>query len=192
MFQDDEKKLNEVDLHTWNQYVKGNFIVLKNNLVKKKINNCSKNSFDQKNNKNYKETNFKNKKRLSINENKYFFDRNADKKTLKRIKKNKIKPDKVLDLHGKTKYEGKICAIKFIRECYFTNKRFLLIITGKGSSFSSTNSFLEQKSGILRRSFPDWLKNDTICSYILNYTSAHNFNGGEGAYYVFLKKNKSL
>ena len=87
MFQDDEKNLNEVDLHTWNQYVKGNFIVLKNNLVKKKINNCSKNSFDQKNNKNYKETNFKNKKRLSINENKYFFDRNADKKTLKRIKK---------------------------------------------------------------------------------------------------------
>ncbi len=180
MFQDKDKIINETDLHIWNQYVRGDFIISKKNLVKKKVNNNQLNSLNQKVQ--------KNNNKLHINKNIYF----SDNKTLKKIKKYRIKPDKILDLHGKNKYEGKTSVIKFIRDSYITNKRFLLIITGKGSSSSLNNSFLEQKPGILRRNFPEWLKNDTISSYILNYTSAHNHNGGIGAYYVFLKKNKNL
>ena len=192
MFRDEKKNINDTDLHTWNQYVRGNFIIIKKNLVKKKTNDIYSNSLDKKNTKDLKRNDIKSKKRLLLKENNYFIEKKTDKKTLQKIKKYKIRPDKILDLHGKTKYEGKTLVIKFIHDSYINNKRFLLIITGKGSSFSFNDSFSEKKPGILRRTFPEWLKNELISSFILNYTSAHNYNGGEGAYYVFLKKNKSL
>ena len=61
----------------------------------------------------------------------------------KRIKKGKIKVESTLDLHGYTLAESKKKVANFIFKSHKTNKRLLLIITGKGKKKSSENSWGE-------------------------------------------------
>ena len=71
-------------------------------------------------------------------------------------------------------------------------KRLLLIITGKGKS--SKTSFFENGTqiGIIRKSLKSWLYESDMRTKILGVVSSHINHGGEGAFYIYLKKNKNL
>ena len=113
-----------------------------------------------------------------------------DKKVFTKLKNGKLKPERTLDLHGYSYQKAFTKVISFIKLAYQDKKRLILIITGKGSNPSqSENYFLENRRGVLRQAFPIWLEDKGLRPLILNVTPAHYTHGGDGAYYVYLKKN---
>ena len=83
-------------------------------------------------------------------------------------------------------------SVEFIKSNFLLGKRLLLIITGKGKS--SKTSFFENGSqiGIIRKSLKSWLYESEVRTKILGIVSSHINHGGEGAFYIYLKKNKIL
>ena len=88
--------------------------------------------------------------------------------------------DATLDLHGRTQDEAWEVLRYFIATAYSMEKRCVLVVTGKGV----------QGSGVLRTQFPRWLAMAGMEEYILAFTTAIAKHGGDGAFYVLLKKNK--
>jgi len=115
-----------------------------------------------------------------------------DKNKLSLLKRGKIKPEKILDLHGLTSVEAKTKAIEFTKINFNLGLRLLLIITGKGKIKINDLNREELKTGVLRKSLKSWLYESDLRPYILGIISSHISHGGEGAFYVYLKNNKTL
>ncbi|MCH9853381.1 MAG: Smr/MutS family protein [Alphaproteobacteria bacterium] len=81
-----------------------------------------------------------------------------------------------LDLHGETRKDAHQKVISFINHSKINQHRMLLIVTGKGK-------------GILRGDLPSWLQQ--FQHDILHHCFAAPKHGGDGAYYVYLRKSKS-
>ncbi len=107
------------------------------------------------------------------------------------IKKNKLKK---IDLHGYTLNEANQVVKKFILESFDLGYNQLLIVTGKGSrSKSYDNPYLSKELSVLKYSIPEYIKeNKDLTSKIYKISPALQKDGGEGAFYVFLKKNKKF
>ena len=105
-----------------------------------------------------------------------------DKKTGQRFKAGAMSIDARLDLHGYT-LEGAFEALKnFIHDQSRRNARCLLVITGKGGLLGR---------GVLKTEMPAWMNSGEIRSLILSYTTAQPKDGGDGAFYVLLKRNRT-
>ena len=115
-----------------------------------------------------------------------------DKNKLSLLKRGKIKPEKILDLHGLTSIEAKTKAIEFTKINFNQGLRLLLIITGKGKTKINDLNREELKTGVLRKSLKSWLYDSDLRPNILGIISSHISHGGEGAFYVYLKSNKIL
>ena len=102
-----------------------------------------------------------------------------------------INKTRKLDLHGFTLMEANQKVKEFISESFNFGYKKLLIITGKGSrSQSGDNPFVSEKLGILKNSVPDFVKNEkNISNKIIRIVPASLRDGGDGAFYIFLKKN---
>lgn len=113
-----------------------------------------------------------------------------DKKIHTKLKNGVLRPERTLDLHGLTYDNAYAKVVKFVNTGYQDGKRLLLVITGKGKSHAKKENFsFESNCGVLRKAFPNWLRSDKLKDLILNVSQAHAFHGGEGAYYVYLRKN---
>ena len=68
------------------------------------------------------------------------------------------------------------------------------IITGKGlHSNNEKDPYVSKNLGILKYSIPEFLKNNPeLMKIILKIKEADIKDGGSGAFYIFLKKNKSF
>ena len=73
---------------------------------------------------------------------------------------------------------------KAIISAYENQNRLLLVITGKGR-----NSVLG--SGALKRELPHWLSLSHIASKIIRASNAAPKDGGDGAFYILIKRLKS-
>ena len=70
-------------------------------------------------------------------------------------------------------------------------KENIMKITGKGNKSKLDEKFsIENKRGVLREAFPHWTESETIKPLILSIAQAHISHGGNGAYYVYLRKKK--
>lgn len=96
------------------------------------------------------------------------------------IEKGKLPVDARIDLHGMTQAHAHALLQSFLAEAVRRGSRTVLIITGKGASITS--------DGILRRSLPEWLKARPFCDYVGGISPAGRRHGGDGAYYVRLKR----
>ena len=105
---------------------------------------------------------------------------------------NEEKKISKLDLHGRTLSEANDIVKKFINDAFENGNRKILIITGKGSrSKSHDNPYVSEKMSVLKHSVPDFIVNDeSLKNKISNISKADDKHGGEGAIYIFLKKNK--
>ena len=119
-------------------------------------------------------------------------DNRIDKKKLSLLKRGKLQPEFILDLHGMNTVTAKKRSIEFIRFNYINGKRLLLIITGKGKSLRTSFFENENEIGIIRKSLKAWLYESDMRTKILGVVSSHIIHGGEGAFYIYLKKNKNL
>ena len=113
-----------------------------------------------------------------------------DKKKITLLKKGKIKPERVLDLHGLTSVEAKRKALEFTKINFNLGFKLLLIITGKGKITINDFNKEEPRNGVLRKSLKSWLYESDLRPNILGIISSHISHGGEGAFYVYLKNNK--
>lgn len=103
----------------------------------------------------------------------------------KRFKREEIKIEAVLDLHGVVEKDAYNQVCSFIKNAYNNKKRCVLIVTGKGVR---ENDDIFNKRGVLRKSVPQWLSGDEIGYLILAYKNPSEALGGKGALYVLLRK----
>ncbi len=99
---------------------------------------------------------------------------------------------KKIDLHGVSLNDANFIVENLINNCFEQGYKKLIIITGKGTrSKISENPYISQKMGFLRYSVPDYIKrNEDLLKKIVKITQADQVDGGEGAFYIFLKKKK--
>ena len=83
---------------------------------------------------------------------------------------------------------------KFIIESFEDGFKKLLIITGKGlRSKVHKNPYFSEQMNVLKHSVPEFIKNDEdLFEKISRISTADLKHGGEGAFYIFLKKKKNL
>ena len=111
----------------------------------------------------------------------------------KKLKKGQITINKKIDFHGCSLEEAKELFLNTITNCFIENYRCILFITGKGLSKKTTNIFQKNKLyyGKIRNEFLNWVSEKEIQSKILNVQRANRENGGDGAFFVYLRKNKN-
>jgi DNA-nicking Smr family endonuclease len=113
---------------------------------------------------------------------------NMDKRNFQRLVRGKLDIDGRLDLHGMTQEQAKITLRHKLLQAHGRGKRLILVITGKGKQ--RTDEFNRQIVGVLRQNVPMWLRQSPLSSIVLEVTSAQQRHGGEGAFYVYLRRNR--
>ena len=112
----------------------------------------------------------------------------------KNIKKKSLNINKKIDFHGKTLLEAEEIFNKVILECYNNEQRCLLFVTGKGL-FKPNNNQSNKKPklyhGVIRTAFIQWAKSNKFSKEILSVEQASIDHGGDGAFYVYLRKKKN-
>ena len=99
-----------------------------------------------------------------------------------------------IDLHGYT-LEGANKSIEsFIIKSYQENINKLIVVTGKGiHSQNEKDPYVSKDLSILKYSVPEFISNNkNLMKIIYEMKDAKIEDGGAGAFYVFLKKNKSI
>ncbi len=111
------------------------------------------------------------------------------------LKQNKkVNLTKKIDLHGSSLSKANIIVENFINDCFELGYKKLIIITGKGSrSKNFDNPYRSEKMSVLKYAVPEYIKNNlSLLSKINRITKASQEDGGDGAFYIFLKNNKKL
>ena len=101
------------------------------------------------------------------------------KKHSKKSNANK-KPDKEIDLHGKTIDESILMVKNFITKCFEKKLRSGLIITGKGHNSG-------EKGPVLNGEVKIWLEQNAK-NYLIDFYDAPRNLGGSGAIWLNFKK----
>tara|TARA_B100000989_G_C19149080_1_gene306633 strand:- start:2 stop:424 length:423 start_codon:yes stop_codon:yes gene_type:complete len=101
---------------------------------------------------------------------------------------------KSIDLHGYTLEGANNTIEKFIYESFKEKINKLIVITGKGlHSQNEKNPYVSKNLSILKFSVPEFIKsNKSLMNIIHEIKNASIEDGGDGAFYIFLKKNKSI
>lgn len=110
-----------------------------------------------------------------------------DPKTHKRMTRGKLRPEARLDLHGMTLSEAQPELMDFVISCHMAGFRLVLVITGKGRG---EHGPLPTRPGALRHQVPFWLHAAPLGPLVQQVTAAHDRHGGEGAYYVYLRRRR--
>ena len=112
----------------------------------------------------------------------------------KNIKKRFFKIDKKIDFHGKSLLEAEEIFSSTVTECFSRGDRCLLFVTGKGLFKIKNNDHSAEPKlyhGVIRAEFVSWVKSNKFLKYILSFERASIEHGGDGAFYVYLRKNKN-
>jgi len=100
-----------------------------------------------------------------------------------RVARGKDHIDGRLDLHGLTQAEAHGALLRFLRAASARGARLVLVITGKGGG--------DGERGVLRRQLPHWLALPEFRALVIGFEQAHIAHGGEGAWYVSVRRNRT-
>ena len=112
-----------------------------------------------------------------------------DSKAFTRLKRGKLAPEARIDLHGLTLDEAHPRLISFILRGQTRGFRLVLVITGKGRRENPYEPMPDRR-GVLKRQVPMWLGQAPVAQAVLQVAPAHVRHGGDGAYYVYLRKRR--
>ncbi len=109
-----------------------------------------------------------------------------------KYQKNKSIKVRSIDLHGFTLDDANKTIEDFINKAFSENINKLIIVTGKGlHSENEKDPYVSKDLGILKYSVPEFITNNaSLMNKINEITDAKIEDGGEGAFYIFLKRNK--
>ncbi|MBO6056409.1 MAG: Smr/MutS family protein [Alphaproteobacteria bacterium] len=100
--------------------------------------------------------------------------------SMSRKQKRKFEYEKTMDLHGYTREEAFMALVRFFNSCQGEGIRKVLVITG-GNNMRETT---------LRKHFQIWVR-EKFGNYVTSCSSANIRHGGQGAFYLTLKKDRS-
>jgi len=115
-------------------------------------------------------------------------DKLPNKDTKLKIKKKSS--TRSIDLHGYTLDRAHEACREFIFKSYADKINKLIIVTGKGlHSENEKNPYVSKDLSILKYSVPSYIKkNSDLMRLIREISDATIEDGGEGAFYIYLKK----
>lgn len=96
------------------------------------------------------------------------------------LRRGTIAVEASLDLHGLTEDAAHRALLRFIASARAARLRTVLVVTGKG----------RQGRGVLKARLPQWLSESGLRSEVLALYPAHVRDGGSGAWYVVLRRNR--
>ena len=104
----------------------------------------------------------------------------------------KINRVKSIDLHGYSLNEANETIKNFIIKCFNDGVNKLIVVTGKGlHSKNEKDPYVSKDLSILKYSVPEFIKkNIELMKKISEIKSAKIDDGGEGAFYIYLKRKK--
>ena len=111
----------------------------------------------------------------------------------KEIKVKKFFKIRTIDLHGFTLEAANSEIENFIIKSYLEHVNKIIVVTGKGiHSNNENNPYVSKDLSILKYSVPEFIENNTkLMSMINDIQNAKIEDGGSGAFYILLKKNKN-
>ena len=109
-----------------------------------------------------------------------------------KLSKEKFFKVKSIDLHGYTLEQANNAIEKFILESFREKINKLIVVTGKGlHSQNEKDPYVSKDLSILKYSVPEFIESNKSLMKIINEIKDANIeDGGSGAFYIYLKKNK--
>ena len=109
-----------------------------------------------------------------------------------KVQNKRIIKTRSIDLHGYSLDEANKAIESFINKAFLENVNKLIVVTGKGlHSDNEKDPYVSKDLGILKYSVPEFISNTgSLMSMINEITDARIEDGGSGAFYIYLKKNK--
>ena len=99
-----------------------------------------------------------------------------------------------IDLHGYSLEQANKSIEEFIIKSYREKINKLIVVTGKGiHSQNEKDPYVSKDLSILKYSVPEFISNNkNLLKIIYEMKDAKIEDGGGGAFYIFLKKNKTI
>ena len=117
-----------------------------------------------------------------------------EKVSNKDLEKSQKKKEKIksIDLHGYTLDEANKTIEEFINKSHRDGTNKIVVVTGKGlHSNNKENPYVSENLSILKYSVPEFiLNNKSLMNIIFEIKEAKIQDGGSGAFYIYLKKQK--
>ena len=102
-----------------------------------------------------------------------------DDKRWRALRRGRMKPERILDLHGQRAQEAHDAVRGFLQNAFADGLRCVAVITGRGSS---------PEGGVLRRELPHWLNAPDLRRMLL--AAAHPHAANTGAVHLMLRRRK--
>lgn len=106
--------------------------------------------------------------------------KDIDRATRDKFERGKMEIEATLDLHGSSQAQAQDDLIAFLSRAWRSGKRCVLVITGKG----------RDGQGILRSRLPEWVNDAPLRDIVLRVSPAKQRDGGQGAFYVLLRRQR--
>jgi DNA-nicking Smr family endonuclease len=113
-----------------------------------------------------------------------------DARAHREMSRGRVAPEARIDLHGMTLTEAQPDLVRFVLSAHARGHRLILVITGKGKRRDDPGP-IPARVGALRHQVPHWLSSPPLSAIVLQVATAHLKHGGEGAYYVYLRRNRA-
>ena len=104
--------------------------------------------------------------------------------TLSQLERGEFAVRSHVDLHGMPLDDARSAVDEFLAEQQRRGERCVLVITGKGKNSPG-------QQGVLRENIPGWLACGPSSRLVLAFVTARACDGGEGALYVLLRRDRS-
>jgi DNA-nicking Smr family endonuclease len=109
----------------------------------------------------------------------------VDHNSARKLKRGKRLIEARLDLHGHSRERAHDALNQFIVGAAARGKRVVLVITGYGRQGTSG------EPGVLRSMLPRWLGDAPLRRHVLAFDVAQPKDGGPGAFYILLRRERA-
>jgi len=106
-----------------------------------------------------------------------------DPRLVRKLRRGEFSWQEHLDLHGMVADEARAAVDQFLARAVVTGLRCVLIVHGRGLNSKDQTPVLKEK---LKR----WLARGRAASVVLAFTTARPVDGGAGALYVLLRRDR--
>jgi DNA-nicking Smr family endonuclease len=109
--------------------------------------------------------------------------RGVDPRLVTRLRRGEFAMQGHIDLHGMTRDAAKLALVDYIVDSVRKGRRAVLIVHGRGRGSPGGHP-------ILKHATAHWLSHGTISGYVLAFATARPGDGGAGAMYVLLRRER--
>jgi DNA-nicking Smr family endonuclease len=115
--------------------------------------------------------------------------KSLDGHTSEKLKRGQLAPAARIDLHGMTEAAAHGALLSFLTSAQSRGVRLVLVITGIGNPKDQDSAeWMRARHGALKMMVPRWLNEREFAALVSGSGSAHRRHGGDGALYVYLRK----